>query len=164
MIDPTDPFPDGSPCSRRIKTPGNFSASPGPSLTGVPPMVIQNFLFASTSFTSRCNWPMATPASFGAGSCAHAVLSGSTATRLRMKISFFIRILSSQKKQVITLHPACDPHNLAKQIYTLLETLHLWLPVLRAPSYRYQDNLVKRAAPRVVLELPPANSHWSVAD
>jgi hypothetical protein len=49
----TDPFvpPDDGASVRKIRTPGSFMTSVVPCLAGEAPSAVQNFLFASTSFT-----------------------------------------------------------------------------------------------------------------
>src|SRR5438067_5335219 len=64
-----------------MKTPGNWTSVSGPFFTTVPPIIsVQNFVWASTFFTTKWMWPSRTPRSFGgSASCANA------ATELRIR-------------------------------------------------------------------------------
>src|ERR1700692_2932928 len=72
---PTLP-PNGSPFFKKTNIPGNLMASTSPTLTGVPPMRIQNFLAASRSRTMVETWLIDTPTSFGASNCAQDAVRG----------------------------------------------------------------------------------------
>src|ERR1700730_13255664 len=66
--------------------PGNFIASVDPTLTGVEPMISQNFLLASRLLTIKSIWPIETPASLGAANCACDVRAVSRAAIRSTKI------------------------------------------------------------------------------
>ena len=69
-------------------TPGNWMSSSGPFVTSVPPiMPTQNCLWASTSFTTRCTWPIRRPTWFGSTSCAKAGEAHRTPAARRAKKS-----------------------------------------------------------------------------
>src|SRR5215831_4887479 len=80
---------EGDPGVRKMKTPGNFTTSVPSIFIGVPPRIIQNLFVASTSRTTVCQWPSATPASLGARSCAQQVHDRYRSARLSIENSLF---------------------------------------------------------------------------
>src|ERR1019366_2681870 len=88
-----------------------------PSLTGVPPRVVQKTRWASGSCTFRCRCPMETPAALGAGNWPHAV-----ETRQRRKIAE-VRVRISIESLVCHLFGAGGAGGLARPrvLYNLWE-------------------------------------------
>src|ERR1700682_4979222 len=115
ITDPTEPpFPGGSsPKFRLTLAPGNLTPSAVPRVTGVPPIATKIFLLAATSCETRCQWPMATPASLNGACCATAVPAASVDASQNPTIKVLMDVLPAELQFVGGGRIECERYQLA---------------------------------------------------